>query len=60
MGRQPKTSGLLPLPSGVAALRAELARLDRELGLTPAGAPRRVLAMERRRTLIALELEACS
>lgn len=47
------------MPSSRPALEAELGRLERELGRTPAGAARRVLAIERRRTLFRLEELRC-
>lgn len=52
--------GLLPVPPSRPARVAELERLERELGHAPPGRARRVLAIERRRVLVALELEGGS
>lgn len=51
----PRTPGLLTLPSSRPALEADVARLERELGHAPPGRRRRVLALERRRAVIALD-----
>lgn len=47
--------GLLPLPRNVPALEAERDRLERHLEHAPAGASRRVLAIERRRVIVRLD-----
>lgn len=54
----PRTPGLLPLPSSPKALEAELSRLERELGSTNAAKARRLLAIERRRVIVRLDLLA--
>lgn len=50
-----RMQGLLPLPSSSAALTAELERVERELSRTPAGPGYRLLAIERRRVVLALD-----
>lgn len=51
-----RTPGLLPLPPSVPALAAELQRIEREQGHTAAPAARRLLAIERRRVIVRLDL----
>lgn len=49
-----RTRGLMALPPSRPALEAELGRLERELARTPPPAARRLLAIERRRVVLAL------
>jgi len=51
-----RTTGLLPLPPSVSALAAELERIERERDHTAAPAARRLLAIERRRVVVRLDL----
>jgi hypothetical protein len=51
----PRTPGLLELPGNLPALEAERARLERELAATASPRARLLLALERRRTVIALD-----
>lgn len=46
---------LMPLPSSRIALDAERDRLERELAATSHPATRRLLAIERRRVVVALD-----
>ena len=55
---RPRTPGLLPLPPSPAALTAERERLERELRHDGSGRARKLLAIERRRVVIALEAPA--
>lgn len=50
-----RTRGLLPLPPSEPALRAELRRLEYELSRRGTPAARRLLAVERRRVVLALD-----
>ena len=54
----PQTPGLLPLPRSRPALAAERDRLERELALSLAPRARRLLAIERRRVIIAQDDDA--
>lgn len=51
-----RTPGLLPLPPSILALVAELERLEREQLHTATPKARRLLAIERRRVVIRLDL----
>jgi hypothetical protein len=50
-----RTPGLMPLPSSRPALMAEYERLERELAATRSRTARRLLSIERRRVVIALD-----